>query len=337
MFKKVGRLFAFVAICLFVTPIVTRAAEVDYEFDDGSSVTATEVGTYTELKAALEAGENVSLTNDITVEKPISVIVAGKAAGKLVYIFGENHTISGEGMTNEGANGSIITAHAGTLLYFFDTTITKANKYGLQAYNTGTIVVNNVTITDCNYGAILVNGGGLVVASVTMGNNGAHPGGNGIELGKASGLTKDPLLVMAGTINLLPGNQTSAITLAENDSLQDPKIVNNDGTKEKLEFKDNKLNVLAADGTVKYQSNELKAGATLEVTSGPSYIPIISVPNKDNNNENVTPTETAKPTVQPDTNAASNPNTYDGILVYAILAIAALSTLVVGTKKAFSK
>lgn len=334
MFKKVGRLFAFVAICLFVTPIVTRAAEVDYEFDDGSSVTATEVGTYTELKAALEAGENVSLTNDITVEKPISVI----AAGKEVYIFGENHTISGEGMTNEGANGSIITAHAETILYVFDTTITKANKYGLQAYNTGIIGVNNVTITDCNYGAILVNGGGLVVASVTMGNNGAHPGGNGIELGKASGLTEDPILAMAGTINLLPGNQTSAITLAENDSLQDPKFINIDGTKEKLEFKDNKLNVLAADGTVKYQSNELKAGATLEeVTSGPSDIPNISVPNEDNNNENVTPTETAKPTVQPDTNAASNPNTYDGILVYAILAIAALSTLVVGTKKVFSK
>lgn len=312
--KKIKLLITTFALALFIVPVIGHA-----EYED-----ATEVGTFAELVAAVENGGDIKLTADITVERPIIVT-------KDTTIYGDDFTLDGTGMVRDGSNGSIITAMPEATLYLWDMTIKNANKYGIQAYNTGIVAVDGVTITDCTFGAILVNGGGLVVGDLTMGNNGEHEGGNGIEMGKGNASLEDPVIVMVGEITLLPGDQTTAIFLAENDALETVEFANYEGATNTLAFENNKLVIKGANNQVKYESNVAKEGLTLTEAS---LEDIPEIP------EQIKPTPNPKPEQPantPDNTITENPNTYDGILVYIVLAITGLGILTLSFKKAFNK
>lgn len=315
------------ALVVSLVPVVSAKAEtVTYDVG-GEMIEATEVGTYTELVEALGRNENISLTADIRVEAPISVSVPRET--KEIYIFGEDYTLDGTGMVRDGANGSIITALSGSTVYLYNMNIKNANKYGVQAYNTGIVSVHEVTITDCTYGAILVNGGGLIVGDLTMGNNGEHTGGNGIEIGKAAGLTNEPIIAMVGSVQLLPGTQTVAIYLAENDALAEVGYSNHADSTDKLAYENNKLVIKDASGTVKYESNEAKTG--LQVTEVPLTEDIPEVTPE----EETTPAPT--PATPVDNKVNENPNTYDGVLGYAMIAVLGFVTLAISFKKVLNK
>ena len=313
MKKKLTMMMMSFAFALLALPMVGHASEAD----------ATPIATYDELVQAAATGGEYKLTEDITMvgKGPI------EATADLT-LWGAEHTIDGTGMVKSAtSNASILTVHEGKTLNLYSMTIKNAMKYGVQAFNGGKAYVHGVRIENCTYGAILVNGGNLVVGDLTMKDNGEHEGGNGIELGKNS-TNYDPVLSVKGILTVEAGTQTSAFYLAENDNLTKVTIVNEEERVNTLAIQDGKIVLLNPDGSSKYESNK----------------PAKEVELVDDTKEEPTPTPTPTPTpgdgeneTQPDQVASENPNTYDGILGYVALAMVGACTLAFGAKKAFSK
>lgn len=118
MKKQMKKLIATFVLALLVVPMVGHAEEVPAD--------AVKVGTFEELVAAVAEGGDIVLTADIKVASPIYV-------NKETHIYGEGHTLDGEGMVRDGSNGSIISAmmpaDSGEVLYLHDMKIINANKY----------------------------------------------------------------------------------------------------------------------------------------------------------------------------------------------------------------
>lgn len=309
MKKQMKKLIATFVLALLVVPMVGHA-------EDGIGTDPVEVGTFEELVAAVAEGGDIVLTADIKVASPIYV-------NKETHIYGEGHTLDGEGMVRDGSNGSIISAmmpaDSGEVLYLHDMKIINANKYGVQAYNGGVVAVIDVEIANCKFGAILVNGGGLVVGNLTMADNGnLDNGGNGIEIGKGTGVSEDPIISMIGEITVNGDKQTQVLYLAENDELSTVGIYNEKDTANTIVIEGNKLVVKDANGNTKFESNEVKKDLQFEdLTEAPEV-----------------PEQPATP--NPDEKVEENPNTYDGILGYVALAVAGLGLLTFSAKKALN-
>lgn len=312
MKKKLTLMMMSFAFALLALPMVGHASEAD----------AKEIKTYEELVTAAKTGGEYKLTADITMvgQKPIEVT-------KSMVLYGGDHTIDGTDMVrSETGNGSIITAHEGTVVELYGLKLKNANKYGVHAYNGGTVSVHGVIIENCKYGAVLVNGGSLVVGDLSMKDNGEHPGGNGIEIGKGSDVTYDPVISVVGNVTVEAGTQTNAIALAENDNLTTVSIVNVEGALNTLAIEDGKLVIKDENGATKYESNK------------PANKEITLVDETDIEEPTPTPIPNPGDTETPaDEVAAENPNTYDGILGYVTLAVLGVCALAFGEKKAFSK
>ena len=85
-----------------------------------------------------------------------------------------------------GPNKTLISASVGSNVTLENLKLTSSPKYGAQAYNGGTLVLNNVDIRGCNFGGVLDNGGVVEIIDLTLGFNGTTT--NGIEMGKGSSL-----------------------------------------------------------------------------------------------------------------------------------------------------
>ena len=53
-----------------------------------------------------------------------------------------------------------------------DIDVNNGPKYGVQAYDGATVILNNVSITGFRYGGVLVNGGNLEIIDLHLGTNG---------------------------------------------------------------------------------------------------------------------------------------------------------------------
>lgn len=258
-----------------------------------------------QLKDALaQEGEvYIELKNDITITAPL--IVNG-----IVTIDGKDFSIDGTNIVplpEAPSNKSIITAQPGSELVLTNITLKNAPKYGVQAYNGGAVLVNGVTIQDCSFGAILVNGGALVVQDLTMIRNGSFEDGktgNGIELGKGEYVTEDPYLVMDGTFTT--EEQDTAIYVAENDKLmseEGSKLMfgNTENSEFKLSLENNALVVKDSEGTTITSSNAVLEEITVE----------------EDKDETTEPEEPTQPSEE-------NPSTSDNVMIFAGLAVIAL-------------
>ncbi len=258
-----------------------------------------------QLKDALaQEGEvYIELKNDITITAPL--IVNG-----IVTIDGKDFSIDGTNIVplpEAPSNKSIITAQPGSELVLTNITLKNAPKYGVQAYNGGAVLVNGVTIQDCSFGAILVNGGALVVQDLTMIRNGSFEDGktgNGIELGKGEYVTEDPYLVMDGTFTT--EEQDTAIYVAENDKLmseEGSKLMfgNTENSEFKLSLENNALVVKDSEGTTIASSNAVLEEITVE----------------EDKDETTEPEEPTQPSEE-------NPSTSDNVMIFAGLAVIAL-------------
>lgn len=212
---------AIFAISLFI-PNFTKA--VTSVTDESSLISA--------ISNANE-GETITLQNNITVTAPIVI-------QKQLIIDGNGYTITGASdWTSTSGNQTMFTAQfsAGKLT-LKNINLQNGPKYGVQAYDGGTVILNNVSITGFKYGGVLANGGNIEVINLHLGYNGTNAN-NGIEIGKGAGATNNPTLTMNGVLKT--DSTENVVRVAENDSLTEFKITNTPETKNKVAITENSI------------------------------------------------------------------------------------------------
>ena len=291
------RLLAFAFVAFLFAGIISVSA-------------ATSVKTEEQLNAAILNGGSIVLENDITITKPIELFKDTEISSLNGY------TLDGTGMSLNGKNGSILAAHA--KLTLDNVNLKGAAKYGVQAYENGDVTLNGVTISNCEWGAILVNGGQVVINSLVMDSNAW-----GIEFAKGENVTGDPALVMDGTIYV--NNQPDAITVDET-QVDKFLIENTEASTNKIVLEDNKLLVKDDSGKTVVESKVLandlvvSIDGTEEVTKAPE----VETPEKP---------EITEPVVTTTTQASEeNPNTADNVGLYFVLALMGLGVAGITTK-----
>lgn len=220
-----------------------------------ASAESHQVSTEDELKEAIEQaqlGETIELKNDIHLKAPIEI------TKNSITIDGKNFTISkSDEWTADGqSNQTLMTVGSGITVTFKDISFKGSAKYGLQAYNTGHIIVDNVTVADNKFGGILVNGGTLEIKKLHLDKNGEKDN-NGIEISKGDSLKNDatPKIIMNGT--LTSTQEKNVVYIAENDTnLNTFEVENKEGSEYKILVDDNKVVITDANNKVLFESNE---------------------------------------------------------------------------------
>ena len=199
MKKTIKLLIALLAVlvALIVMPNVSKAA-------------TTEVNDEESLRNAItnaQNGDTINLSTSIKVSGPIVV-------EKELTINGQGHTVTGsDDWTSTSGNQTMFTAQlAGAKLTLENVKLQNGPKYGVQSYNGGYVKLNNVTISDFNYGGVLVNAGTLYVQNLNLGQNGATY--NGIEIDRGVYVTSEPTIIMNGTLN--SSSKENVVYVAEN-------------------------------------------------------------------------------------------------------------------------
>ncbi len=235
-----------------------------------SNAKTTEVYDEETLRQAIENaedGEIISLKSNINLTSYIGI------NNKNITINGNNFTISRipeEWYSNEG-NGSLITSGSGAKLNLVNITLTKASTYGVQAYNGGYVSLDSVTIFDCNYGGVFINGGTVEIKNLILKKNGGQGYNNGIEIGKDSSTTgkNTPTLIMSGTLS---STENSGVIYVD---MYDPSaglnVINSENTSNKVFTNGNTLVITDQSNSILYTSNEI---ANIEITGDPLVQPV---------------------------------------------------------------
>lgn len=197
------------------------------------------------LRTAVESadpGDVISLDNNITVKEPIVI-------AKELVIDGNGHTVTGaDSWTSTSGNQTMFTAQLGSAkLTLKDITLKNGPKYGVQSYDGATVILDNVTITGFNYGAVLVNAGNLEIKNLKLGHNGTGAN-NGIEIDKGSAATNNPKVVMNGT--LTSESNENVVRIADNGYLTEFTIDNSDDTETKIALAGNNVVVTDANDNI---------------------------------------------------------------------------------------
>lgn len=214
---KIMLILTFALLALLCIPSFSNAAATE---------TATDEST---LKSAIENvddGGTVEIQNNITVTGPIVV-------QKKLTIDGNGYTISGStDWTSTSGNQTMFTAQLGAgHLTLKDIDLNNGPKYGVQAYDGATVILNNVSITGFRYGGVLVNGGNLEIIDLHLGTNGTGTN-NGIEIDKGAAATNNPTLTMNGTLS--SDSTENVVRPADNGNLTEFTVTNTENTTNKI-------------------------------------------------------------------------------------------------------
>jgi hypothetical protein len=198
-------------------PIVSNAASTETATDEESLITAIE---------NVDDGGTVEIQNNITVTKPIVI-------QKTLTIDGNGYTVAGSTeWTSTSGNQTMFTAQlAAGKLTLKDINLNNGPKYGVQAYDGATVILNNVSIVGFRYGGVLVNGGNVEVIDLHLGFNGADTN-NGIEIDKGASATNNPTLTMNGT--LTSDVNENVVRPATNGHLTEFTVTNTENTTNKV-------------------------------------------------------------------------------------------------------
>lgn len=188
--------------------------------------TATDESTLRRAIENVDDGGVVEIQNNITVTGPIVI-------QKELTIDGNGYTIVGSTeWTSTTGNQTMFTAQfAAGKLTLKDIDLNNGPKYGVQAYDGATVILDNVSITGFRYGGVLVNGGNVEVRDLHLGYNGTDKN-NGIEIDKGAAATNNPTLTMNGT--LTSDETENVVRPAENGNLTDFTITNTENTTNKV-------------------------------------------------------------------------------------------------------
>lgn len=284
--------FCAVGLCALLPMVHADAKEV--KVSDGTALQ--------NAIANAENGDVITLEQSITLDGKVEL-----TSGVEITIDGANHTITG----NRAATGSVtdnitlITASLnGSKINLKNVTLKDSPKYGVQAFNGGYVSLQNVTIENCKYGAVLVNGGTVEVISLNLGYNGENAN-NGIEISKSKNIASspnEPTIVMNGTLTSTETENVIRFAEDENDATTEVIVENTESTTDKVLLNDNKVVVTDNAGEIKYESNE----ATDITVDGDEYV---------EPTEPTTPTTPEEtPSTDNTTEEVANPETSDSVL-----------------------
>ena len=218
--KKTTKFLIFVLLIfssLLIFTNYSKAAETETATDESS------------LRSAIENvndGGTVEIQNNITVTGPIVI-------QKKLTIDGNGYTVSGSTeWTSTSGNQTMFTAQmAAGQLTLKDINLNNGPKYGVQAYDGATVILNNVSITGFKYGGVLANGGNVEVIDLHLGYNGTNAN-NGIEIDKGASATNNPTLTMNGT--LTSDSNENVVRVADNGYLTEFTVTNTENTENKV-------------------------------------------------------------------------------------------------------
>ena len=213
-------LFLALAI-LLILPNICRAA------------TVTDEQTLNDAIQNAESGRTIEIQNNITITKPITVT-------KELIIDGNGYTLAGSTeWTSTSGNQTMFTASSSNAkLTLKDIDLNNGPKYGVQAYDGATVILDNVGITGFRYGGVLVNGGKVEVRDLHLGYNGTRTN-NGIEIDKGAAVSNNPTLIMNGT--LTSDSTENVVRPAENGNLTEFTITNTENSTNKVVIAGNKV------------------------------------------------------------------------------------------------
>ena len=213
---KTTAIFAAILAILFIVPNASKATT--REVTDESTLIS-------EINSA-NPGDTISIQNNITITQPIVI-------AKELIIEGNGYTLTGsEGWTSTSGNQTMFTAQlSDAKLTLRNINLVRGPKYGVQSYDGATVILDNVNITDFNYGGVLVNGGKLEVRDLHLGRNGTGAN-NGIEIDKGAAATNSPTLVMNGVLK--SDAAENVVRVADNGNLTNFTIENAEGTTNKV-------------------------------------------------------------------------------------------------------
>ena len=251
---KLMILFISIFAILFAIPMVNNAAETE---------TATDEST---LRSAIENvndGGTVEIQNNITITGPIVI-------QKELIIDGNGYTLAGSTeWTSTSGNQTMFTAQfAAGKLTLKDIDLNNGPKYGVQAYDGATVILDNVSITGFRYGGVLVNGGNVEVRDLHLGTNGTGTN-NGIEIDKGAAATNNPTLTMNGT--LTSDSTENVVRPAENGYLTDFTITNTESTTNKVVIAGDKV-VLTDENNNVISESAIPEDATPNTTESAKVI-----------------------------------------------------------------
>ena len=228
-----------------------------------NAATTKTVNDETELRNAIEeAVENdvIELSKDIVLKAPIEI------TGKNITINGKGNAITREetNWTPSGNNGTLISVGSKARVELKNVTLKNSQKYGVQSYDGGYVILNGVTIANCGYGAVLANAGTVEVMDLTLQKNGT-PNNNGIEIAKGdtTAETNIPAVIMNGT--LTSTEKENVIYVAENNpNLKKFEVENKEGTINKIFVNGDTVVITDDNNTVLYTSNQIKGDIDIE-------------------------------------------------------------------------
>ncbi len=243
--KNIKKIVLFLAI-LFAGLIFNATTS------NAATKTANDEQSLTTALSEAVTGDTVEITENISLKTPIGI------TGKNITVNGKGHTITKDaGWANVGSNGTFISVGAGARVTLSNITLKDSAKYGVQAYNGGYVILDNVTINNCGFGAVLVNAGTVEVRNLVLGKNG-NPNNNGIEIAKGSGTdaANVPTVVMNG--KLTSSEKENVVYVAENNpSLEKFEVENAEGTDDKIQISGNTVVITDTEGKILYTSNEI--------------------------------------------------------------------------------
>lgn len=185
---KVSLLIVLALVTLLTLTNISNAANSPIVVDSETSLV--------DAIASAQPGDIIKLGNNITLQT------------KALEIHTNDLTIDGNGYAIIGTSGiegasspknkTIITAMAGSEVTLKNITLQDGPKYGVQAFD-GSVILDNVSINNCTYGGVLVNGGTVTVKDLSLGYNGENSN-NGIEIDRGSS-TGEPALIMDGKLS----------------------------------------------------------------------------------------------------------------------------------------
>ncbi len=231
--------FLIIIVALLLLPSICKAT--DYTVADEDTLRNT-------LESAV-TGDVITLTKDIVLTSPITI------TDKIIEINGNGHSISADDTWTSGTQGnqSLLTISTGANVTLRNLTLRDSKKYGVQAYDTGYVILDGVTLIDNNYGGVLVNGGNLEIVDVDLGRNGEE-NNVGIEISKGESAQRDPVIIMNGRLS--SSESENVIWIAQNDNLDKFTLENTEETEYKLFSTGNQVLVADENNQIIYASNE---------------------------------------------------------------------------------
>ena len=255
---KIMLILTLIMLAVLCMPIVSNAASTETATDEESLITAIN---------NVDDGGTVEIQNNITVTKPIVI-------QKELTIDGNGYTVAGStDWTSTSGNQTMFTAQfAAGKLTLKDINLNNGPKYGVQAYDGATVILNNVSIVGFRYGGVLVNGGNVEVIDLHLGFNGTDTN-NGIEIDKGAAATNNPTLTMNGT--LTSDVNENVVRPATNGNLTEFTVTNTENTTNKVVVAGDKV-VLTDENNNVISENAIPESATANTDEPKVVVTLIS-------------------------------------------------------------